>query len=323
NTGRKYARSYEDPSSALRAASLHRKYLSMEDHIDTVKNAQSRQDTAEGSLRQIVSMVGSTANDETLRAISGTSDVSARQTYAAALRQTQQSLLQFSNITYGDKYLFAGADGKNIAFSQDDHGNITYRGINVSTGEWPGHTNAEGLNELARLSEEKLYVDIGLGMQTNNGGIAISSDDFNGSSAFNISLPGIKSFGFGTTGTGNPGDPKISSNVFALLGEMATELEKGPAFDAELFGKMRENLTACHAGLTDLEANMGVKTNFLEATAERAEDDLLNLNKQIESVEYLEPAKAITDFSYSQYTYNMILKVGNSLLSSSFVDFMR
>ena len=41
------------------------------------------------------------------------------------------------------------------------------------------------------------------------------------------------------------------------------------------------------------------------------------------AVESVDMAEALTEFSWAEYAYNAALKVGNSILSQSFIDFMR
>jgi flagellar hook-associated protein 3 FlgL len=43
----------------------------------------------------------------------------------------------------------------------------------------------------------------------------------------------------------------------------------------------------------------------------------------MENVEGIDLAKALTDYSWNQYAYNAALKVGTSILSASFIDFMK
>lgn len=319
NSGRKFSRAYEDPSGASRVLQLNRNYFRTETYLSSVKDAQSRLDSVESALAGITTLVGQTLEDETFKALNGTSSEETRKTYATSLRQLQQSLTQYSNATYQDKYLFAGADGQNVAFTTDTDGNVFYRGINVTTGEWAGGTNEEGLAQLEKLADEKLYLDVGLGMKTNVAGnqVANNPSDFNESSAYNMSNPGIACMGYGTVeGT------DISKNVITLLGQMADELEK-PEFDADRFEQMRTQLKENHNQLADYEATVGVRSSFLETTQTRMSDDMLNIYKEIDSISQVKPETAIMDYSYAQYSYTMVLKVGSTLLTSSLLDFVK
>lgn len=314
-SGRKFTQAYKDPGGARRVAELNRDYYKTEVYISTVKDAQSRLDSAEGSLLQITSLLGETVGNETLAGMNGSNSLESRTAYAATLRELKQTLIQAANSTYQDSYLFAGADGENIPFTQNDDGSISYRGIDVTT----LLSKADGTDASAKMAElagENLYLDIGLGMKTTSGGVAYNQSDFNSASAFDSSLPGIKYFGYGQTADG------ISKNIFDLLGNMADELEK-PVMDNDLFGKMRDQLKECHGNLSNYDAELGIKNNALENTKERLETNKLSIYNEIDSVINIQPETAIMDYSYAQYAYNMVLKVGSSLLTSSLIDFLK
>lgn len=321
--GKRFHRAYEDPSAAMRASDLTRKYLKIDDYSATVDTCINRQNSADASIMEMVDSVGIQIKSDAMKAMTGTSsDEGSREALATSLRQLQDSLLQSANAKYEDSYVFAGADGGKIPFTKDDDGTVRYRGINVTTGEWKDHTNEEGLAELERLSTEKLYVDVGTGLQMNvQGQIANSTDDINGASAYDMALSGVKFLGYGSTND----TPPISKNIITLVGQMADALDPklNPSFDNERFGKMFEQLKNTHGKMADFNAEVGIKENFLDATEKRLKTDKLNLYNQISSVENVEPAQAIMDYNYSQYCYNQLLKVGNSLLSNSFVDYMR
>lgn len=313
---RRYSKASEDPASAQRAAQLQRRYLRNEDYIDTVETAQIRQDTADSALQQISKLVSQALNSDSNQAASD-SNSSQRHVFATTLRGIQNSLVEVANTSYEGKYLFAGADGANLPFSLDTTttpNKVTYRGLDVSD---PANKAA-----LDALLDEKLYIDIGLGIKTTTGNAATNASEINGASVMDVALTGNKLFGYGTTGdVDSNGDP-ISKNVIALLGQMADELEKDP-LDHDIFNKMQAQLQAGHDSIVDFNSTVGVKSRFLETTKGRLEDEQINLYTQLDSIENIQPTEAIMDFSYSQYAYNMLLKVGTSLLSNSFIDFMR
>lgn len=317
-TRRKFTKAYEDPAAASKAASLTKKYLDIEDNISTVENAMGRQDSADSAIQQIVSMVSKAAKDEGLKAVTDSTSTDAKKTYATSLRQMQESLLQMANSKYSDSYLFAGADGDNAPFALDDSGEVTFRGIPVSS------TNQADIDSLKKMADEKIYIDVGLGLQYNtnigtpgNPDNAQSYNDINGATAFDIAFSGLSLFGFGTSG-----NPPLSNNAIELVGQMADELEAS-SFDKDKFNQLTDQLMKCHSSMADYNSKVGVKKQFLETTHERLKTDKLNIYTQLDSVANIEPTQAIMDYSYSQYAYNMVLKVGSSLLTNSFIDFMK
>jgi len=69
-------------------------------------------------------------------------------------------------------------------------------------------------------------------------------------------------------------------------------------------------------------AALGTKQAFLENTEDQLTKTSQTLNEQISNLDFCDPAEAITNLMWSQYAYNATLKVGNTLLSNSFIDFM-
>lgn len=299
--GRKFNCVAQDPDSASRASQLYRKYLKNSDYISMTKDVQSRQDSQESALIQISTMASTISKEYSLEALNGTNGPTERLTYASSLREYQQSMLLSLNSTYEDEFIFAGNDGANVPFTLSDDGlTLYYRGVNV---------NDEAAIAAAGYDSEKLYVDMGFGLTMNEDGSVAAS------SAFNTALPGINIVGFGVNEKG------ISKNMVVLAGEMAKVLETGP-FDRERFESMAGQFDCSLDDLINAQAGMGTRTNFLDSTLTRLEDNEVQLLEQINKVENIDLAEAITNYSWAQYAYDAALRVGNSILSLSFIDFM-
>ena len=117
-TQRKYMSTAEDPSSALRATALERKYAKNNDYLDTVDDIQSHQNAQEDSAMQISNIALVLAKQYGIEGMNGTNhSKETRQTYADAWRGAQQSMLLSLNATYGDEYVFGGSDAKNVPFT--------------------------------------------------------------------------------------------------------------------------------------------------------------------------------------------------------------
>lgn len=82
-TQRKYNSTAEDPSSALRAAILERKYVKNEDYLNIVKDVQSFQDAQEDAAMQIETLAKTLSKRYGLEALNGTNgSLETRETYA-------------------------------------------------------------------------------------------------------------------------------------------------------------------------------------------------------------------------------------------------
>lgn len=307
-TRRKYNASSEDPSSALRATTLERRYSKNEDYLNTVKDIQSHQNAQEDAAMQISNIALVLAKQYGIEGMNGTNwSESTRKTYADAWRGAQQSMLLSLNATYGDEYVFGGSDAKETPFvlTTDANGEqiLNYRGVNVTDG------NAYQLDQ---LSKDSHYIDLGFGLNVSG----TTQYEIDSASAFNTSLPGINLVGYGKD---EDGDPK---NMIILAGMIADELEEGD-FDSdrytELVGKFEDGRNDLLSGITIL----GTQTEFLTTTEERLENNKIQIYEDYENVVNVDMAEAIMDFSWAQYVYNASLKVGNSILTPSFIDYMR
>ena len=68
---------------------------------------------------------------------------------------------------------------------------------------------------------------------------------------------------------------------------------------------------------------MSAGTQKLENNVELLEDNFYNLQEQYADIEDVDMADAITSFVWAQYCYNAALKVGNSVLSESLMDYLK
>lgn len=318
-TGRKYSSTAENPSSALRAATLERKYVKNEDYLNLVKDVQSYQDSQEDAAMQIETISKNLSKRYGLEALNGTNgSLYTRETYADAWRGAQESLLLCLNASYEGKYVFSGSDGKEAPFKLENKlidendpslGSkqvLTYRGVDVND------TSPENMKILEQLSKDTVFVDLGFGLNVDgeSGNVTIDS-----SSAFNTSLPGINLVGFGQT------DEGISKNMILLCGQIADELEK-EEFDRDKYTELLAQFDEGRNNVLEKVTILGTQTEFLTTTKDRLESSSISLATQIDNVVNVDMAEAIMNFSWAQYVYNASLKVGNNILTPSFIDYM-
>ncbi|WMJ24258.1 flagellar hook-associated protein FlgL [Paludicola sp. MB14-C6] len=163
--------------------------------------------------------------------------------------------------------------------------------------------------DLKELMNEKMYVDIGLGLDYNANGL-------NEQSVFDSSLPGINFLGCGVDKNGKP------QNMYVLLGQIATELEK-PTLDTGATDSLIKGFNNQKQVLLTQITQFGSKTNFLKYADTRLDDTSLNLNKKILDNEFVEPAEAIMDFKMQEFAYMSALQMGTKIIQPTFLDFMR
>lgn len=185
------------------------------------------------------------------------------------------------------------------------------------------------------LKEEKRYMDLGLGHQEKDGKVVPSS-------VFDSALQGI--FYLGDTGTttrtakmydenGNVTSTKeveVPNNIVSIINRMGQILlrcdpdngayaSKDDEYEARALAQQFEDvMSTCSQRYVELDAQSG----FLRDNAELLTQNMDTLQEQFLGMEDVDPAAAISDLMYARYCYNTALKVGNSILSQSLMDYM-
>jgi len=301
-TERNFSKASEDPAGANKAFQLRREYIKNEDYMENIGVAQGQLSATESSLMQVNNM-GKEIKAGILRGENGAMSIDGRTAIAQDFEAMAESIVLSMNVKFADKFLFGGASTKEVPFELEG-GKLLYRGIDVNTSD-PGK-----LAELKAMSKETNYMDLGFGMRKDSNGDIIKG------TAQNVSNPGIEALGFGNNADG------ISQNMVTLVLDMAQELRKEP-LNQEMMQKMSKQFDQNFNNNIDKITQLGSASKFLEDTEYRLTDSRLNLNEKILKVENVDKAEAITQFSWAEYSYNAALKVGNSILSQSFIDFMR
>lgn len=171
-------------------------------------------------------------------------------------------------------------------------------------------------DKLKYLANEKYFVDIGLGFQENENGQLIES------SGFNAALVGINFFGYGLD---EDGDPKNIYSIVQQLKDISARVHDGENWtttDYDEFYRLTRKLETASSNFKTEFTDMAAGTDKLENNLELLEDNYDNLVEQYGNIEDVDMVEAITSFIWAQYCYNAALKVGNSVLSQSLMDYL-
>lgn len=176
--------------------------------------------------------------------------------------------------------------------------------------------SAKDVEKLQYLSEEeKLFLDIGLGNEEDE------NDDLIRSSAFDATLQGINFLGFGRD---EDGDPR---NIVSLAKEMAKICNSGegrlPAEDYERLYRLVGKTEAASQKLQDAHVSVESRSGSLKNNLDLLEENRDTLVEQYAELEDVDDADAISAFIWAQYSYNAALRVGNSILAQSLMDYMQ
>lgn len=310
-TGRKYARTSEDVSSAVRGYQIRRNLSKLEGYQDNIRHADDFLTNSESTLGQIESSLAE-ASDKILQGMNGTQSQGERKIIASELRTIQSQMLETLNTSTSGMYLFGGSNNEKpftvVA------GKLQYNGKNLD--DLNEGTAAEKAL-VASLKEDSLYVDIGLGVSFDQ-----TTGEVDRNTVFNYSFPGISFIGNGTSSTAIAGET-VSNNLYDLIGRIATEFEKDDgdySFDKvdNLYGFFKENSSKTYQATTEI----GAKTKYLEFMTSRYETQNFNLQERQTSVEGVDAAYTYITFQSQKVAYQAALQMGQSVVQQSVFDYM-
>lgn len=173
------------------------------------------------------------------------------------------------------------------------------------------------VEKLKYLMGEKRFVDIGLGFQENENNKLIES------SAFDESLNGLTFLGYGLD---EDGDPKNIYSIVQELREIADSVPDGEMWSTETYEEFRGLVLKLETAADNYKTeytNMDAGTLKLKNNLALLEENFYGLQEQYSEIEDVDMADAISSFLWAEYCYNAALKVGNSILSQSLMDYLQ
>ena len=224
------------------------------------------------------------------------------------------------------KYLKADGTGTNT--ESEAHSILHYRGVPVDSMDETDQKKMEYF-----MKGETKYLDLGLGFKEQDGE-AVSS------SVFDAALQGI--YYLGGTGTEkvmvdmkNSDPPRqvemeLPNNIVSIMSRMSEILLNCRAEDGEWASESEESEFFALAQRFEDQASlvkqrwdeMDTESGFLRDNSELLTDTADSLSQQFMALEDADPAAAITEYMFARYCYDAALKVGNSVLSQSLMDYM-
>lgn len=305
-TQRRFTSYAESPSLATQSFRLHSAYARNTAQKNMSEEMISKYEAAGSSLQKL--------QEQYLDALDAAeqgqddSKAGARVQLGETLKSIAEGMVQTLNAQYGEKFIFAGADGDNAPFELKD-GKLLFRGLDVND-----PANKAAFDEMAN---EVAYVDIGLGMQLDENEQVVPS------TAFNSAISGIGLLGYGTDENG------VRNNMIGIISELGEIYSRADPETGELsaedderasalFDKMQDSNSDFRAAWTKLDT----KAQFLKSNDTRLTSTGDTLQTQYEGLDRVDLADALTTFAYAQYSYNAALRVGNDILSQSFIDYM-
>lgn len=317
-TQRKFNSFAEDPAAAAKAFQLRRSLLRTDSQYNVGESVKHKYEVAWSTLESVVQDVNNRKSDSAFAMIlQGKSDTigSGAVALGQSMRTLATGIVQSMNCRYGENFVFAGADGLNVPFEWQGEGDdrkLCYRGIPVDT------QDPKELEALKYMANERKNADLGFGMQEDENGNII------GSSVANVGLQGITFLGYGKDADGDP------KNIVSIADRMGTLLRRcdpdsgdwASTADKEEFSRLAKKFEDAASQLTDKHTEMDTQAAFIKSNQKQLKANTGTLQEQFLSIEDVDLAEAITSYSWAQYCYNASLKVGNSILSQSLMDYM-
>lgn len=224
------------------------------------------------------------------------------------------------------KYLRADGTATNEV-SEAGEG-LYYRGVPVDS---KNPSDVEKMEYF--LNEERKDQDVGLGHKEADGEVVTST-------VFDSALQGAFYLGgYGTKDGVEVKDEKgnvigtvdkIPNNVISIVKEMGEILQRCNTSDGDfasgddrlrfqaLFQEFEESTSDFRERWTEMDTQSG----FLRDNSELLQGTADSLKQQYMELEDADPAAAISDFMFARYCYDAALKVGNSVLSQSLMDYL-
>ncbi len=338
NTGLKLNRVSDSVADAAKAYTVREQMYKKEQALDTIRDAYNELSAAEGNLMSS-NDVFQTVMEKMVRMATDTYDADQRAIAGAEMEGLQEQLLQMANAQFGSKNLFAGTNNSEAPFALDANGDVTYNGhlvndmvaydanaippMNLSTANLPANFTPEtGMamvedpaNPGSYIPVEEngaVYLDVELGLTMYDDHTGVGSS-VNSASAIQLSNTGTEMFGFGVDADGN------AVNIIQFVGDVAE------ALNTDNVDQLREYIDVSkeiHSELTMAIADIGVRTNFLDMTTDRYEEDIDSLKEAQNDLEAADLEDESINYQIYQRAWSVSLQLGSQLLPTSIFDFM-
>ena len=291
-TGRKFFKPSEAPASAMRAYAVRRDVDYLEQYMTNLDNIQGIIDETESAVTAIKDILQD-ARVLMLDGRNGTKTATEREMIGDQILRLRDQILLCANTKAAGTYILGGSNTLTPPFTLDDNGNILYNGLDMQ--------------DPATYTNEKIFYDLGMGLSFDNGVL-------NENSAISVIVPGDVILGVGENADG------ISNNIYNLLTGIGNAFKDNDMtqFDAFL-SQMDKKENDCLKTI----ATVGQNSNFCEFLQTRYSNDLLLAQERMNTVEFMDPAEAITYYKMQEMAYKAALQMGQRILQPSLLDFMR
>ncbi|MDK2936083.1 MAG: flagellar hook-associated protein 3 FlgL [Eubacteriaceae bacterium] len=323
-SGRAFARTSEDTSTAIRSYQVRKEMSKVENYQNNIEYAQGFLTNSESAMSGINGSLQD-ATDKILQGLNDTSSNDSRDILSNEIEKIQEQILETLNTKVNDIFIFGGSNTTEKPFAENAAGEFCYYCSNgtevvlsnitsdkTNTDPYPGtspipdNATPTKYEVYKYLAEDSLYIDIGLGVQFDSPG-NVDKD-----TVFEYSIPGISFLFDATTG----------SNIYDTLGDIADLMgdETNYTYDGlnDLYGQFQSQMNSTSLAVTEI----GADTNYLEFMTERYDTQLLNLQERQTKLEGVDAAEVYITYATQQVAYQAALQMGTEIIQQSVFDYM-
>lgn len=322
-TGVAFSKLSQNVASGVRAMKVQEEREKSEQQMETVQNYAKQMNSIDSNLDSIDS-IAQNLQAKVLEALNQSGGPTKRETLAKEIASYKEQMLQFANAQYAGQFMFSNTNNKTAPFTVDNE-KLCYNGIPMeniryddTTKEYyyvdPNAADPEAKVEVVPESKD-VYVDLGLGIKIDNN-MAIDER-----SAFKVSFSGMDVFGFGKPVKGAVKGNDVPSNLYDVLTEVEHALTD--QYDLNKLADLSKQLTNLNDKMRLSRVDLGTRMNFVERTEKRLSNDIAELMETESTLISADPAKEAINLKQSEYSWMAVLQLGNKLLPTSLLDFMR
>lgn len=294
STGKKFLTPSDDPIGVSRSLRLNTEVANMDQYKRNAEDALSWMETSETAVGNLGTIL-QRAKELTIQASTETNSINERQAIAAEITQLRDQVINIGNTTYAGSYIFSGFKTNKPLLDKSGKYSLQEKPTD------PAQTITKN---------EAIEFNIGIGERM----------------AVNILPQRI----FGNLAGGKTADDPIDSTTNVATTNKPQMLQ---VFDDLINSLNADNTNGINTAMKRLDiqfnnvnairSEIGVKTNRLDLTVNRIDDDTLNLKGLLSKNEDADMSEVIMNLKMQENVYKASLSGGARIIQPSLMDFLR
>lgn len=281
-SGKRINRISDDPLALTRLQALTNTMTQDDQYIKNIDGALSEAQIADNTLNSVIDIIQRAKELATQSANTSTSQ-QGMNAIALEVDQLINQIVQLSNTSIGDKFLFGGKQTGAPPFARTND-DVAYTG-NAPTDAWQ------------RNVEISPNVDVTMNL--------------NGESVF------------GQVGVTAPGPPPVfsaaSTGLFKTLVNLKLNLQQGDKTEIRL---RLDDIDNSLSTVSSQQANLGALVNRLDSTKARINDRRAVLTQQYAAIQAVDLPSLVTNLQQQQNTYQASLSVVAKIQQTTLLDYI-